>query len=331
MRFATLRAVLGAFPGKRILVAGDVMLDEYIWGAVQRISPEAPVPVVDVQKRTYMPGGAANTATNVTGGGGQARVLGVIGADTAGSQLRETLHQCGVDTEALVVDPERPTITKTRIVAHSQHVVRVDQEKRVPLGEKAQNALLERALDLLAWADACVVSDYAKGVVFDRLAEQLIAKARRADKPVIVDPKGNTFAKYRGATLIKPNLREATVLLNAEVGSTAGLLKAGKQLLSLVESDAVLITRGPEGMSLFQAEAEPVHIPAEAHAIFDVTGAGDTVAGMLAMGLAAGATFEQSARLANQAAAIVVGKVGTVPASLQELLERQAAPSHKVS
>jgi rfaE bifunctional protein kinase chain/domain len=320
MQASTLKDVLAAFPGKRAVVVGDVMLDEYVWGSVDRISPEGPVPVVNVQRRTYMPGGAGNTATNVAALRGEALLLGVVGDDYPGKQLREALNRAGVHTAGVLIDDSRPTTTKTRIVAHGQHVVRVDAEYRGPLSAALENALLEQAERLLAIADACLLSDYAKGLVSQRLAADIIALARKAGKPVVVDPKGTSYGKYRGATVVKPNLREAAQVLGCELNGLPSLLEAGQRLLRMVESKALLITRGAEGMSLFQAESEPLHIAAEAQAIFDVTGAGDTVASLLAMGLAAGATLEQAARLANQAAGIVVGKVGTVPASLQELL-----------
>jgi D-glycero-beta-D-manno-heptose-7-phosphate kinase len=315
-----LQDVLRALPGKRVLVAGDLMMDEYIMGSVRRISPEAPVPVVEIQRRTHVPGGAANTAANVAGLGGRPVLVGVVGQDPAGAHLREAVEKRGVCTDGLVVDADRPTTTKTRIVAHSQQVVRVDQEERAPLPRHTEDKLLRAAAACLENVDACVVSDYAKGVVSARFAEHLIASARRAGKPVVVDPKGTAYEKYRGATVVKPNVHEAGQVLNCEMDGIAALLRAGRDLLALLEGSAVLITRGAQGMSLFLDGVQPLHIPAEARDVYDVTGAGDTVASTLGLALAAGASLTQAARLANRAAAVVVGKVGTTAVRLHDLL-----------
>jgi D-beta-D-heptose 7-phosphate kinase/D-beta-D-heptose 1-phosphate adenosyltransferase len=320
-----LSQVLAAFAGRRILIAGDLMLDEYVWGRVRRISPEAPVPVVEVERRSCMPGGAGNAAANVSSLGGKVTLLGIVGTDDSGARLREALVTAGVDVGALLVDAARPTTGKLRVVAHSQHVVRVDEEQRQPLALEQEDQLLARAADILPGVDAVLLSDYLKGVVSSRFAQGLIRLARGADKPIVVDPKGTVYDKYRHATVLKPNLREAGEALHRELESLTDLLDAGRQLLELQQSDAVLITRGAEGMSLFVRDQEPVHIPTAAQEIYDVTGAGDTVAGTMVLSLAAGGTMEQSARLANQAAAIVVGKVGTAPAHLEELEARIAS------
>lgn len=315
-----LLALVERFVGQTVLILGDVMLDEYIWGEVRRISPEAPVPVVELRRRTYVPGGAANTAANVVSLGGRARLGGVVGQDHQAKALDEALRQHGVDAEGLLVDDERPTTTKTRIVAHSQQVVRVDSEQSVPLRIELEDTLLRWAEKRLADADACVLSDYAKGVVSARLAERFIHMTRQAAKPVIVDPKGTNYTKYRGATVIAPNIHEAGQAVNREINSDADLLEAGRQLSDPLEGTALLITRGSQGMSLFLNGAQMAHIPATARHVFDVTGAGDTVVSTLALALAAGAGLEQAARLANRAAGVVVGKVGTATVTLDELL-----------
>lgn len=312
--------ILSAFPGKCVLIVGDVMLDEYIWGEVRRISPEAPVPVVEVRRRTYAPGGAANTAANVASLGGRALLGGVVGRDDQAERLRQALRQHGVDADGLVVDADRPTTTKTRIVAHSKQVVRVDTEQRMPLPVELEDTLLGWAAKRLSDADACILSDYDKSVVSPRLAERFIRLAREAGRPVIVDPKGTNYAKYRGATVVTPNVREAEQALNREINGHADLLEVGRQLSTILEGSALLITRGPEGMSLFLNGAEAVHIAAVARNVFDVTGAGDTVVSTLALALVAGATLEQAARLANRAAGIVVGKFGTATVTIKELL-----------
>ncbi|HXG08811.1 MAG TPA: D-glycero-beta-D-manno-heptose-7-phosphate kinase [Gemmataceae bacterium] len=314
------RGLLGAFPRKCVLIVGDVMLDEFLWGDVRRISPEAPVPVVEMRRRTYVPGGAGNAAANVVSLGGRALLAGVVGDDHQAILLSEALRQRGVAADGLLADAGRPTTTKTRIVAHNQQVVRVDCEQRTPLAAPLENRLLQWIETHLDRADVCVLSDYAKGVVSGRLAEQTIRLARQAGKPVVVDPKGADYAKYRGATVIKPNVAETELFLKAEIRDERSLEEAGARLAEQLEGGAVLITRGPQGMSLFRAGRPPLHIPSAARDVFDVTGAGDTVIGTLALALAAGGTLEQAAHLANRAAGIVVGKVGTATVTPEELL-----------
>jgi rfaE bifunctional protein kinase chain/domain len=310
---------LAAFAGRRILVLGDVMLDEYIWGDVRRISPEAPVPVVEMRRRTYVPGGASNTAANVAALGGRAQLLGVVGKDHQAIQLRDVLTRSGIDSAGLVDDAQRVTTIKSRIVAHSQQVVRLDCEQREPLSSQLEDELLRGAELRLPDVDACIISDYAKGVVSSRVARQFIRLARQAGRPVIVDPKGSDYGKYQGATLIKPNAHEAEACVKHQITDDASLLEVSRRLLEMLPGSAILITRGPQGMSLFREGLAPVHIPALCRNVFDVTGAGDTVAGTLAMGLAAKGTLEEATYLANQAAGIAVGKVGTAAVTLDEL------------
>jgi D-beta-D-heptose 7-phosphate kinase/D-beta-D-heptose 1-phosphate adenosyltransferase len=313
-----LASILERFPGRRVLVVGDLMLDEYLWGVVRRISQEAPVPVVELRQRSHAPGGAANTAANVAGLQARAILAGVVGRDEAGKQLRAALHERRICTEGVFQD-DRPTSTKTRIVAHSQQVVRVDQEQCGPLALALEERLLAFIADALPAVDACILADYSKSVISARLAQHLIQSATRLGKPVVVDPKGIDCGKYRGATVVKPNLHEASLFLRREVSSEEDILEAGRRLLDLLAAGAVLLTRGPAGMSLFAPGSEPAHIPAQAREVFDVTGAGDTVAGTLGVALAAGADMEQAARLSSRAASIVVGRVGTSAIRLDEL------------
>ena len=320
MQDKVLRDLAVRFTGKRILIVGDVMLDEYIRGGVRRISPEAPVPVVEFYQQTHVPGGAGNTAANVRSLGGESLLGGVVGRDLQGETLRETLRRGGVTVDGLIVDADRLTTTKTHIVAHNQQLVRIDRERREPLSAAREDDLLRWMEKEIARADACILSDYAKGVVSARVGELIIRLARLAGKPVIVDPKGTNYAKYRGATVVKPNLHEAERFLNREIGDDASLNEVGRHLTEILDGSAVLITRGPQGMSLFRTGMAPVHFPSVAQAIFDVTGAGDTVISTLALALAAGAALEQAAHLANWAAGIVVGKVGTTAVTLEELL-----------
>jgi D-beta-D-heptose 7-phosphate kinase/D-beta-D-heptose 1-phosphate adenosyltransferase len=323
VKAASLPNLFAAFSGKRILVVGDVILDEYLWGDVRRISPEAPVPIVEIRSRSFVPGGAANAAANVGSLEGQAFLGGVVGTDHSADKLVEVLQQQGVDTKGLIPDRERATTTKTRLIAHSQQVVRMDSEHRVPLSQPVEDAMLRWVDHHLPGVDACILSDYGKGVVSSRAAEHVIRTARKVDKPVIVDPKGTNYVKYRGAAVIKPNIHEVQQVLKEEIEDDAGLLEASRRLVELLEGSAVLITRGPEGMSLFREGLAPLHIATVARRVFDVTGAGDTVVSTLALALAAGAALEQAVHLANLAAGIVVGKRGTATVTLEEL--RQGA------
>jgi rfaE bifunctional protein kinase chain/domain len=316
----TMKQIIAGFAGKRVLVVGDLMLDEYIWGDVRRISPEAPVPVVTVRRRTHVPGGASNTAINVATLGGRALLAGVVGADLPGTRLCEVLQQRGVATEAVILDRGRITTTKTRVLAHQQQVVRVDDEEIGPLAAELQEQLLRLIDERMPEVDACILSDYAKGTVSPSLAQGLIVRARQAGKPVVVDPKGSDFAKYRGATVIKPNIHEARQVCPQLGNGEPGPAELSRHLLALLEGSALLLTCGADGMSLFEPGAGPVHIPSMARDVFDVTGAGDTVAGTLALALAAGASLELAAHLANRAAGIVVAKVGTAQANADELL-----------
>jgi D-beta-D-heptose 7-phosphate kinase/D-beta-D-heptose 1-phosphate adenosyltransferase len=311
--------LLDRLAGRQVLVVGDVMLDEYLWGSAWRISPEAPVPVVDLDRHNFVPGGAANAAANAAGLGAAVALVGVVGEDGAAERLRSALTAHRVRAEGLVAVPGRPTTAKTRIIAHGQHIVRVDHEERGPLPAEPEARLVGLATAGAASADACVLSDYAKGVVSARLAQALIAAAGRRGCPVVVDPKGNDFAKYQGATLVKPNLHEAGLFLRREVVTDEDVVAAGQRLREALGGGALLLTRGAAGMTLFLPGQGPLHIPSAAQEVYDVTGAGDTVTATLAVALAAGASLEEAARLANRAAAITVGRVGTAAVRIEEL------------
>ena len=328
MTSESLADLLAAFPAKRVLIVGDVILDEYLWGDVRRISPEAPVPVVEIRARTFVPGGAGNAAANVVSLSGTALLGGVVGRDDAARKLAEALRQLGVDTGGLVSDAERSTTTKTRLIAHSQQVVRMDSEQRNALPPPVQDSLLCWIDSHLSQADAFILSDYGKGVVTNQVAEYVIGAARRLGKPVIVDPKGTNYAKYRGATIVKPNIHEVQQVLKEEIEDDGSLLEASRRLVGLLDGAAVLITRGAEGMSLFRAGCAPLHIATVARRVFDVTGAGDTVVSTLAMALAAGAILEQAVHAANLSAGIVVGKRGTATVMLDELRETALLEGH---
>jgi len=311
-----LRSVVGQLRGCRVLVVGDVMLDEYLKGDVSRISPEAPVPVLEVRSHDYTLGGAANAAANIQALGGTTALVGVIGHDPSATILGQRLAQHGIDGR-LVTDAERPTSTKTRLVAQGQQIVRVDREKRGAIAESVAESLRLAIDGALRGAQAVVLSDYAKGVVTPELAQYAIRAARSAGVPVIVDPKQRSFAAYAGATLITPNLHELEAAAPRE--ATFELERAATALLSLVDGAALLVTRSAEGMTLFRGGKPPFHVPAMAKEVFDVTGAGDTVVATVALALAAGVAIEAAVELASVAAAIAVSKRGTSTVSPAEL------------
>jgi D-beta-D-heptose 7-phosphate kinase/D-beta-D-heptose 1-phosphate adenosyltransferase len=312
--------LLTRFRGCPVLVAGDLMLDEFVWGGVTRISPEAPVPVVEVKRRTFVAGGAGNTAANIAALGGRPVLAGLVGDDPAGDTIGDLLGGSGVDVGPVVRDRHRPTTTKTRVIAHSQQVVRIDQESPGAIEPELEDALLARVAAVLPAVRGCVISDYGKGVVTPRFAGELIARCRESGVPVVVDPKGTDYRKYAGATVVKPNQHEAGKVLNRELRDADAVRHAGRELLDLLgPGTSVLITQGSAGMTLFERGRPAVHVPAQAREVYDVTGAGDTVAGTLALALAGGAGLESACRLASAAAAVVVGKVGTATLSLEEL------------
>jgi rfaE bifunctional protein kinase chain/domain len=304
---------------QRVLVIGDVMLDQNLWGQVRRISPEAPVPVVELERETAEPGGAANNAANAAAVGACAMLGGVIGDDAEGVRLRMLLAARQVDASGLVTESGRPTTTKTRVVAHNQQVVRVDRERTSAISPDSELALLAWAEGHLRGAGACIISDYAKGVVTASLAQGIIAAARAAGVPVVVDPKGTDYSRYRGAAVVTPNLHEAELASRRPARNDVELAGVAGQLSAELAGAALLVTRGAAGMSLFAPGVEPAHVRAEAHQVYDVTGAGDTAITFLALALAAGAPLPLAMRLANRAAGVVVGKVGTATVTLDEL------------
>lgn len=310
---------------QRLLVVGDVMLDEYIWGECRRISAEAPVPVVEIGRRSYRPGGAANVAANAVSLGAGAALVGVTGRDREAALLKDEIAALGVASEGLLTDEARPTTTKTRVVAFQQQVVRLDAEKKMPLPPALEATALRHVERLLPGATACVISDYQKGVVTPALAQAVIAMARRAGLPVVIDPKSRDFSLYRGASVVTPNVQEAERAANRELNGDGDFARVTRFLLKVLGAGALLVTRGAEGMSLFRSGCDPLHIPAVARTVFDVTGAGDTAVSTLALCLGAGLPIEDAARIANAAAGIVVGKVGTATVSAGELEEWLAA------
>ncbi|HJP94814.1 MAG TPA: D-glycero-beta-D-manno-heptose-7-phosphate kinase [Pyrinomonadaceae bacterium] len=319
--------ILQALRDRYVVVLGDVMLDEFVWGDVTRISPEAPVPVVDVRRESIHLGGAANVLANLVSLGASGSVVGVVGNDFAGQRLRMSLHELGIPDNCLIVDDSRPSTTKTRIVAHNQLVVRADRESRSAVNANIAAEIVSRLKEELARADAFVVSDYDKGVVTPAILRAILPFAYER-LPVLIDPKLRNFNFYRPATLVTPNHFEALRMSDTEDTSDDGSHHAAKVIKEKLGCDAVLITRGDRGMMLLESNGEPVYVETAAREVYDVTGAGDTVIAALGAALASGATMIEAAALANRAAGIVVAKVGTATATAEELLETFAADEH---
>jgi D-beta-D-heptose 7-phosphate kinase/D-beta-D-heptose 1-phosphate adenosyltransferase len=329
----TLRGIVQRFAGRRVAVLGDCMLDRYLWGRVDRISPEAPVPVVEVERESLALGGAGNVAANLRSLGAEPILLGVVGADDEGQRLRAALEERGLDTRTLIEDPARPTTVKTRIIAHSQQVVRADRESRADLVGAPLERLLAAIERELPRCQALVVSDYGKGVIHPSvLAAALEATQRSAVAatprggpnrepgiPVCVDPKESHVDSYRGVSILTPNQHEAGVLQGRRIRDEASLKEVGWGLQQRLDAEAVLITRGADGMSLFERGGRYTYLPTVSREVFDVTGAGDTVVSVVALALAAGADFPHACCLANHAAGIVIREVGTASCTPAEL------------
>ncbi len=310
-------------PAAAVLCVGDVMLDQYVYGDVDRVSPEAPIPVLNVNRRTHALGGAGNVACNIAALGAAARLVAVVGDDGPGAQVSELIAGMDGIEPQLLVDSNRPTTIKTRFIAGSQQLLRADDEA---VGVVA-DALLARVVETASAAlgasgvGALVLSDYGKGVLADTVIGQLVTAAKAADIPVIVDPKGTDYGKYAGADVLTPNRKELSEATRRATGSSDEIVAAARHLIETCRARYVLVTRGREGMSLVSADAAPVHLPALAREIFDVSGAGDTVVAVLATGLAAGMPVAEAAQLANVAAGVVVGKVGTAVVRNAELAD----------
>lgn len=323
MASAPLVNLLDGFSSVRIVVLGDVMLDRFVYGDVTRISPESPVPVLAVQRETRMPGGAGNVVANLRGLGVQADLISVTGDDAAGRELKTLLQQSGANADGLVIASDRPTTSKTRFLGHSQHMLRVDEERALPLSADREDAVLTALRTHLKKAGLLILSDYGKGVLTDRVLRDAIATAEERGIPVLVDPKGRDFSRYRGATLLTPNRKELAdatgcklPLIDSEVESAA------KMLLETSGVHSLLVTRSEQGMSLFEPGLPPAHFPTTALEVFDVSGAGDTVMATLAAAMACGAGLPAAAQLANIAAGIVVARAGTAAISIADLRDR---------
>jgi rfaE bifunctional protein kinase chain/domain len=311
------RRILSTFKKKKILVIGDLILDRYIWGKVDRISPEAPVPVVKVTDENFLLGGAANVANNIVALGGHATIIGVAGLDRGGEFLGKMLKESGIRCESILWG-SRPTTVKTRVIAHSQQVVRFDREDRDRLDGKVLKSLLNFIRSALPEHDAVIISDYRKGVVSAELVREILRYSRTRNTFVSVDPKIGHFHCYKNVSLITPNVMEASTASGIEIKDEKSLMNAGRKLLKKLSCDAVLITRGEHGMSLFEKD-KVLHVPTVARNVYDVTGAGDTVIAAFTISFTAGASIQESAIIANHAAGIVVGEVGTAVVTLDRL------------
>jgi D-beta-D-heptose 7-phosphate kinase/D-beta-D-heptose 1-phosphate adenosyltransferase len=305
--------------GAVVGVVGDVMLDRFVWGKVTRISPEAPVPVVEIEREDYHLGGAANVARNLASLGGSPLLLGIVGEDEAGTALRRAFLERGLSPEALVTDPSRRTTVKTRIIAQGQQVVRADWESTADIAGDVESRSLSLLEALIARSQALVFSDYSKGALTPGVIERGIAAAKARGIPILVDPKLRRYRLFRGVTLVTPNLSETERFTSISIRSVEDIAQAAGKLLGDLDCEAVLVTRGEDGASLFEKGREPLHIAASAREVFDVSGAGDTVIATAALALACGATLPRAAMLANRAAGIVVGKLGTATVTPEEL------------
>ncbi|UCF67354.1 MAG: D-glycero-beta-D-manno-heptose-7-phosphate kinase [Acidobacteriota bacterium] len=305
--------------GRRVLVVGEVILDRYEHGHVERISPEAPVPVVRLERRETRLGGAANVIANLVSLGATPRLMTVVGDDAAGEEVRGLLRALGVELDGVLTSADRPTPVKTRVLARHQQVVRLDEERDHPLGDVQARALLDGAADQLASVEGLIVSDYAKGLLDRRSLPPLLACARQRGLPTVIDPKVRHFELYTPATLITPNQMEAGRAAAIEIRTQDDVLAAARLILRRLELEAVLVTRGEEGMLLVPRQGAACAIAAQAREVFDVTGAGDTVAATVGLALAAGEPVERAARWANAAAAVAVGHLGTAAVTRDEL------------
>ncbi|HOW58486.1 MAG TPA: D-glycero-beta-D-manno-heptose-7-phosphate kinase [Candidatus Omnitrophota bacterium] len=312
------------FSKAHILVIGDFILDQFVWGNVSRISPEAPVPVVDVKRESFMPGGSLNVANNIRSLQGVAYPCGVVGRDLFGRMLLKAIRQQGIDTGGIIYDSSRPTTVKTRVIAHSQQMVRFDREKTEDISSENLTQILKFVRQRIRSMDVVILEDYGKGVMQPFLLREVVKLAKKFGKPVLVDPKEKHFNYYRGVTCITPNRKEAFGGYERTIGpweKPPSLEQVGWNLMKKLKLASVLITLGEDGMALFEKGHKITQIPTAAREVYDVSGAGDTVIATLALSLAAGAKMQEAAKMANLAAGIVVGKLGTATITPEELEE----------
>lgn len=324
-----LSEILRRFRSAKVLVIGDFILDQFVWGKVARISPEAPVPVVQVQRESYMPGGSLNVANNIRTLGGTVYPCGIVGRDLAGRMLLKAMRREGIETGGITYDPSRPTSVKTRIIAHSQQVVRFDREKIEDISKKDSDKLLKFIQQRIPSVDVVIIEDYGKGVIQPQLLKQILKMAKQHKKPVLIDPKEKHFGYYTGATAITPNRKEAFAAVEngKHEKQELSIQDVGRKLIKKLNLEAVLMTLGEDGMALFEKNGAVTKIPTAAREVYDVSGAGDTVIAVFGLALAGGADMKHAAILSNLAAGIVVGKLGTATVSQEEI--QQAIEENK--
>ncbi len=332
MKKENLRTILSSGSKKHILVIGDIILDKFIWGSVDRISPEAPVQVVNIQRENIALGGAANVAHNLAAIGCEVTMLGVIGRDDNGKIIEKEFDKTGIHKTAVFTDTQRPTTTKTRVIAGSQQVVRIDHEITDFISQAIEDQMLDYLKANVTKFSAVIISDYQKGVLTDKIILNTLQLAKQNRVKTVVDPKRKDFSIYSGATIIKPNLKEAEAAANKKLGTEDDILDAGRQILRQCDCEAVLITRGREGMLLIEKNSQE-NISSTAREVFDVTGAGDTVVAYVGMLIAAGHSFSDAARIANIAAGIAVSRIGTSTVTKDDVLhdiEETSSGSKKI-
>jgi len=315
-----LREITEKATGRRIIVFGDLMVDEYLWGEVTRISPEAPVPIVNISQEQVRFGGAANVAYNLLGLTAVPVLVGVIGKDRMGSIFREMLAEKQLPSDGIVETSDRPTTVKTRIIGNDQHIARVDKERTDPLSPELQQELFQRVLNIIDEVDAIIIQDYNKGVVQPNLVARIIDLANRRGKFVTVDPKFENFLSFKNVTVFKPNIKETEEALAVRIHDEAELIRAGKRLLKELNSQAVLITRGSKGMALFESDGQVTLVGTRARKVADVSGAGDTVIATLTYALCGSASVKEAVYLSNFAAGLVCEEVGVVPVEQDKLV-----------
>lgn len=324
----TLKKIIPLFKGKKILVIGDLMLDEHIWSKVSRISPEAPVPVAEVNSITHVPGGSGNVALNIATLGGIPYLVSTIGQDSTADKLLRVLKAKKISVKFIIKSKERPTILKSRIIAGSQQVIRVDREDKNEISPKLTKNIENIIKKALSQVDGVIISDYGKGLITETISQTIISLAKKRHIPVAVDPKGEEYKKYARSTVITPNLHEAEVAAKIKAKDKTSLSPIAQVILKKINGSSLLITQGKDGMTLFSQKGKPIYIPAIPREVFDITGAGDTVISTLTLALAAKASLSQAAVLANYAASVVVGKIGTSPILADELIDALEGKSH---
>jgi len=317
--FKKLISLKKRFYNKKVAIVGDMMLDCYFWGEVSRISPEAPVPIIEVDNEFIRFGGATNVAYNIQTLGGIPIPIGVIGNDSDGKRLLDLMKKSGLRNNGIVIDNNRPTTTKTRVISQSQHIVRIDKENKTAINKKTQRKIIEFIKREIKNLDAIILQDYNKGVLTPELIKEIIIIANESKKIITVDPKFNNFFEYRNVTVFKPNRKETEDALSIKIKSDSDISSAGNKLLESINSKYILLTLGEDGIALFERDKQERRIPTKARKVADVSGAGDTVISTLTMALAANANIYDAAYLANYAGGLVCQEVGIVPIEIDYL------------